>query len=876
MKKGIKFSIYVLLIFFISINIKAFANNDWLGYGGNNFNNKISYAKTPTSNEDLKLVNTIDVTDIKDPLIYHDNLYFIAQKDSVNKLLEYDLNGNATGKEANINVSFFSKITAGDDKIFVAAQDVNGAYIAAFDLHSFNQVWRTSSIRGAQALSALSYHDGYVYTGYSIAPSASSGVSNGFYFALKTSDDNSTSKDEIKDYAWSYPLNNKENGSGYYWSDASITNDAIIFAGDDGLLVSHHLKKDIVFDTYQLSAGEVIKKVRSSIVYDEKASNIYVGTQDTHELYRIKLNGRIFNKNDIKVVDNINQITGGISVSSNNIYVPSGGIYTNGLNVFDKDLHLIGTNSDYNTQSIPLVSEGYSNITYGYFINYNNGNLVIIKDFNNEMMPEFIETSLSLGSINSSSVITDKNGRLVISGNSLKLVDSYQQEFTLNDIEKLINDVKDINSLKELNKFLAIEDKIVAFKQSYPDLIISNENDYLNTKRILNDLGEVSYQEILNSNISPNDLIALENIIIKYHLLPSEKQVLLNDIINYYREILDEYWQNKADDNDYQQLANSINSLIINIPNNNLSLKNENLIKSITTNLNKFNDIQKDLFIKNHQSNYQKYLNAKKIINNYRSIIDKLNKDISKIDPLKVTWQDETLVNDIIVRYKALDKDNKTYVSYWYENVVDAQKIIAKITTKTIKNQNTSYFYTKRNNKWFLSKKDVNNNSLHTIHYYANDGKRIIKYYKETKKNKVVIKKETFYYNAKNKITSYQKIEKNKKNKFIITSSYQKGYYANNTVLKYYKIINKNINTSKYNYIKTYYYHKTGKFNKIISNYYNNGVISQQVTYQYNSIGGLKTNKYGKATCTDKRYYKGKLKKTYYYQYNNNGRKLKK
>ncbi|MDF9866531.1 hypothetical protein OKW22_000084 [Bacilli bacterium PM5-3] len=914
MKKRFNFLAIALAFFcLLTSNVNADSVEDWNGFGGNRENNKITYSKTPTSLEDIRSITTVKSSGyVMDPVIIGDKMYAV----SGSELVEFNKDGSLTGRKTSVGyVGFFSKIAFGENKIFIAASK----NIVAVDIDTFKPIWKTEVIDNVQALSAITYYNGYIYSGYTIPKGASSMPSDGFFFAINVKDDDTSKSDEIKEFAWTYPKEEENQvDSGYYWADPVIVNNAVIFAGDNGEVISHHLTTDLIFDKYQLSPSSDVRKVRSTIVYDKKENAIYVGTQDTHELYKIPMLDRTFDRSNIIMNDEVKTISGGFAIGEKNIYVPSGGQSGKGFSVLDKDLNLIGTEMAYGTQSIPLVSEFSDGATYVYFLEYVSGKLIIAKDLNNGTMPTFIEyKSDDMKAYNSNSVTPFYDGTLVIPYNDFSnggfvFIDSKSKEVTKSDIEVLIEKSSTMTKYTDYDKISDIKKRVDNFKNDNTGIVISNEEklsnnydlviesmnqeaaklnslvmmDSLKTEKLLANYTNLSSdaQNSINSmyltfleqssdgfwdsfkkNIYPNTIINdvnnIKGIVNGNEKIAYKYKAYIDHINANYQNLRDEIEKEKIKPiieelvymstlEENKEVYNELDKKISNIPDS-LSLKNKGYIVEIESLLSGLSKDAQKIYIENNEAGYQMYEAAKKEISAQQELVNKINEDIELIDPNKVTYNDKVLVDSIIARYNSLSAENKTFVSDWYENILDAKKAIDKITIRTEKKGSTTYTYQKVNNKWLLIKK-----------------------YTETKKDGIITKKQTLTYNVKGKLTSNTTIQRSKNKKYVTTLANIRTYYSS-VKLKSNKTTTRNLNTGKLVKVKVTSYYKNGKKQRDTTTNYKSGKKSTYVDYRYNKKGQLKSNKYGKAYYTKKTYKNGKLKKTLKYRYNAKGKKVK-
>ena len=345
----------------------------WSSYGKDSKNSTVVDSKLPTALDEMEIIlnGQTEKLSAKDPIIVGENMYLVSGK----QLLRYDLEGNKIAAvDLYSSVGFFCRIAYGDGKIFVPLGD----RVQAFDAKTLSPLWLTPST-GGQMLSTITYNDGYIYTGYTSGGGGGTGATDGAYFCVSTKDEDTNSGHEVKDYVWV-----SETG-GYYWAGGVVVNDRIYFVGDSGTLYSHHLTRDIVYDTYDLG-----DQVRMNLIYDEYIGRLIVATKYTHELYAIELKeDGSFNKETVLKTDEIGGVTGGISSYRGRIYVPSGGMHSSGnFTVVDANggkLTPVYEVEGLSSQSTPLITTAYANPgnnykVYVYAIDYQSGVAYVIED----------------------------------------------------------------------------------------------------------------------------------------------------------------------------------------------------------------------------------------------------------------------------------------------------------------------------------------------------------------------------------------------------------------------------------------------------------------------------------------------------------------
>ena len=175
------------------------------------------------------------------------------------------------------SVGYFSYAAYGDGMLFVP---IDQGRIQALDAKTLESLWVTESVQSSyQASSPLVYQDGMLYTG--LVEYISTTKTNGLYVAYDVTDEDPTLATESKSPVWTHQGTGES--TGYYWSGGALAPQSILFAGDDGVLVSHARKEDRVLSTVALDGA-----VRSGVVYDAAGQRAYVATQ-TGRIYAVAI-----------------------------------------------------------------------------------------------------------------------------------------------------------------------------------------------------------------------------------------------------------------------------------------------------------------------------------------------------------------------------------------------------------------------------------------------------------------------------------------------------------------------------------------------------------------------------------------------------------
>ncbi len=122
----------------------------------------------------------------------------------------------------------------GGGMIYVA---LGGGIVQAFDAQTLESKWIYTDPLGGQALSAIIYDDGYVYTGF-----GNNDTNKYDWVCVPAADEDPTTSNEDKEAVWTYAHN-----GGFYWSGGCVVGNYIVAGGDSSTL--------LVFDK---RTGEVV------------------------------------------------------------------------------------------------------------------------------------------------------------------------------------------------------------------------------------------------------------------------------------------------------------------------------------------------------------------------------------------------------------------------------------------------------------------------------------------------------------------------------------------------------------------------------------------------------------------------------------------
>jgi hypothetical protein len=186
------------------------------------------------------------------------------------------------------------------------AQDVQGrnvifaplseGRVQAVDADTMTSLWVTEKLTGYSCLSRVVYDEGYIYYGTWKSESLP-----GLFLCFAATDDNPTLTTEKKEPTWKV-----EHAGGFYWSEANVDGDYVLFGSEDGKSgyldpsVGAHIfscMKGADFVATQktnsaspvLDQEEILGDIRSGVVYDA-LTDAYYFTSRAGALYKKKLN----------------------------------------------------------------------------------------------------------------------------------------------------------------------------------------------------------------------------------------------------------------------------------------------------------------------------------------------------------------------------------------------------------------------------------------------------------------------------------------------------------------------------------------------------------------------------------------------------------
>lgn len=510
----------------------------WSSFAKDSGNSAVVESKLPTTLDEMEMLLYGQAEKVggenisaQDPVIVGDKMYFTTTSGSTytyDTLVCYDIVTGERLKEVKLGdgdgesvdkTGFFSRMCYGDGKLFVLLSN----RIQAFDAETMEPLWLTPAEK--QMLCTITYNDGYIYTGYTNGGGGGTGATQGAYVCVSTEDEDPSDPYEVKDYVW------KSETGGYYWAGGVVVGSRIYFVGDSGVLYSHHLTKDVVYDTLDLG-----DQVRSNLIYDATTNRLIVATKYTAQLFTIELNADgTFNHQTVResAEDAIGGgVTGGVSAYNGRIYVPSGGMHVSGgFTVLDAEtLEPAYIIEGLSSQSVPLICTAYASEennykVYVYAIDYMSGVGYVFEDQPGQTQYKEafqIGTNVQIGgeqyrgtTYNSASFKADQYGNLYMIGGSssyfgtaygpdyetgattyaLTIFRNTNAAFTAEDVENAVSILPD-----EQDAAYADKKTVLAAQKRYDGLAAAEQAEVGNAGKLTTLTGKM--QELTDSLIA--------------------------------------------------------------------------------------------------------------------------------------------------------------------------------------------------------------------------------------------------------------------------------------------------------------------------------------------------------------------------------------
>ena len=210
----------------------AGVTSSWPSFRGNDNANGVVNAKTPTSSDTAvlgwanKLGDGYSTSALGCPILIEEGgveFLIVYSGRTLYKVESVTGTVVATGAMCDTSSFAITSATYGPDcgMLFVALS--NGT-VQAFDAATLESLWIYQDALGGQPNCPLTYHDGYVYTGF-----WNQEQENANFVCLSATDENPASGSEKKLARWTYTRL-----GGFYWAGAYVCDNYLLVGADDG------------------------------------------------------------------------------------------------------------------------------------------------------------------------------------------------------------------------------------------------------------------------------------------------------------------------------------------------------------------------------------------------------------------------------------------------------------------------------------------------------------------------------------------------------------------------------------------------------------------------------------------------------------------
>ena len=283
----------------------------WPNFRNSQYNMAITDAKTPvsaaTTVEKWAVSKGTSWTDTPSGMIIADDaLIFMGQ----NSITKADLQTGevlATAKMSGNGGFNIISPTYGDGLIFCPQ---SGGRIEAFNAKTLDSVWVFADALGGQNNTPITYHDGYVYTGY-----WNGEAKDGNFVCVNAA---------TGELVWS-----KTTLGGHYWSGCTVVGNAVIVGSDDGatgwegdshLYALNRLTGEVISDITMTGMGDQ----RSTIAYSTEKGRVYFTTKNGY-IASATVDATTGALSDLKSNKIASQATATPVVYGDKVYVGAGG-----------------------------------------------------------------------------------------------------------------------------------------------------------------------------------------------------------------------------------------------------------------------------------------------------------------------------------------------------------------------------------------------------------------------------------------------------------------------------------------------------------------------------------------------------------------------
>lgn len=249
---------------------------DWGNFRGSDDNMGITDTELPTTGDDTELIWAKKLgsgwKDAPSVQIIADNSLVVM---SGKKLYKLDLaTGEITAEGDMVSEPSYG-YTPPTYAVGMIFCPLGGGTVQAFNASTLESLWVYTDVLGGQALSPITYSDGYIYTGFwkNYTDAAS-------YVCLSVTDEDPANPLEAKQASWRFV-----NAGGYYWAGSLTIGNAVIFGSEDGtksvggnahLYSIDKISGALISDIELAGVGDI----RSTIAYDPDSGRIFFTTAD--------------------------------------------------------------------------------------------------------------------------------------------------------------------------------------------------------------------------------------------------------------------------------------------------------------------------------------------------------------------------------------------------------------------------------------------------------------------------------------------------------------------------------------------------------------------------------------------------------------------
>ena len=272
-----------------AVNANTSINNQiqsvWPDFRGNDDNNAVTDTRTPLMSADTTLMWAVQggggwSGSPSSPILVDGDVVFSTN----NELLRVDsVTGKVKQRGEMVTKSVFNITppTYADGMIFVA---LAGGRVQAFDAETLESLWVYKDELGGQPNSPITYHNGYIYTGFWNNDDKAAN-----FVCIRAEDEDKDDFTEEKIATWTY-----NHIGGFYWAGAHVSDTAVIVGSENGVEDSDSVTG--VLYSFDPETGNVLDKIeklngdiRSTIVYD-KTTGRHCFTAEGGSFYTVTVN----------------------------------------------------------------------------------------------------------------------------------------------------------------------------------------------------------------------------------------------------------------------------------------------------------------------------------------------------------------------------------------------------------------------------------------------------------------------------------------------------------------------------------------------------------------------------------------------------------